>query len=220
MLKKCYSTLKHNRFFESRVSTVSLGFIQKRFILIFSSLALTSVWSLERFSVFPYREAISLHCSVKDSTCCTLGLWYSPVVCNVRDCFCFFDIFGKSLSLSPQKTHSIRATVSVDDSPLVFENLSRQNVYFSCSTCESMFCDTLLVFQSIKFKSFNGVGAFYQYRGARRLIFAERSHKYSNSDFNPSGKLCKLSGNHYKRAKSPVLCITWNNWPRSPDVGY
>ena len=38
---------------------------------------------------------------------------------NVRDCFCFFDIFGKSLSHSPQKTHSIRATVSVDDSPVV-----------------------------------------------------------------------------------------------------
>ena len=150
---QCYSTFKYKRFFEGRVSTVPLALIEKSFIVIFSSLALTSVWSLESFSVLPKREAASLHCSVKDSTCCTLELWkrvwYSHAAYNFRDYFYFFDSFGKSLSFSAQKTHSIRATVSVDDlrvallcssfwEPLLLER------YFSCSTCGSMFFDTLL----------------------------------------------------------------------------
>ena len=150
---QCYSTFKYKRFFESRVSTVPLALIQKRFIVIFSYLALTSMWSLERFSVSHKREDASLHCSVKDSTCCTSWLWklvwYSHAAHNFRDYFYFFDSFGKSLSFSPQKTHSVRATVSVDDlrvallcssfwEPLLLE------LYFSCSTCGSMFFDTLL----------------------------------------------------------------------------
>ena len=79
----------------------------------------TSVWSLESISVFLNREAVSLHCPVKNLTCCTLGLWkrvwYSPNACCFWDCFCFFYIFDKSSSFSPQKIHSTKATVSVDD---------------------------------------------------------------------------------------------------------
>ena len=41
---------------------------------------------------------------------------------------------------------------------------------------------------------------FIQYRGAWRLIFAEKSYKYSETDFNPSGELRKLSDNPYKRS--------------------
>ena len=60
----------------------------------------------------------------------------------------------------------------------------------------------------------------FQCREAWRLIFAESSCKYSETDFNPSGELRKLSDNPYKRAKSPILYITCNNWLSTPDVGY
>ena len=59
-----------------------------------------------------------------------------------------------------------------------------------------------------------------QCRGTWRLIFAESSYKYSETDFNASGELRKLSDNPYKRAESPILYITWNNWLSTPDVGY
>ena len=52
---------------------------------------------------------------------------------------------------------------------------------------------------------------FIQCREAWRLIFAEKSYKYSETDFNRSGELPKLSDNSYKRAKSPILYVTWNN---------
>ena len=59
-----------------------------------------------------------------------------------------------------------------------------------------------------------------QYRGAWRLIFAEGLGEYSETDFNASGELHKLSDNPYKGAESPILYITRNNWLSTPDVGY
>ena len=59
-----------------------------------------------------------------------------------------------------------------------------------------------------------------QCRGAWRLIFAESSYKCLENDFNPSGELRKLSNNPYKRAKGPILYITWDNWLSTSDVGY
>ena len=56
--------------------------------------------------------------------------------------------------------------------------------------------------------------------GAWRLIFAKISYKYLETYFNPSGELRKLSDNPYKRTKSPILYITWNNWLRTSDVRY
>ena len=45
---------------------------------------------------------------------------------------------------------------------------------------------------------------YVQCRGAGRLLFAEILYKYSETDFSPSGEIRKLSGNPYKRAKSPI----------------
>ena len=55
--------------------------------------------------------------------------------------------------------------------------------------------------------------AFYQvlFYMSKNKDENERLYKYSETDFNLSGKLFKLSDDRYKRAKNPISYITWNN---------
>ena len=125
--------------------------------------------------------------------------------------FLLFLHFGKSISFSPQKTHSIRATVPVDDLRVAllcssfWEPLSLERLFFM-QYLRKHVCDTLLVFQSIKVQEIQRSGCILSnVEEYWRLIIAKRSYKYSKIDFNPSGELYKLSDNPYKRVKSPIL---------------
>ena len=72
-----------------------------------------------------------------------------------------------------------------------------------------MFCDTLLVFQSIKVQEIQWSGCVLsnvEEHGGKCLPIVRTNS--SENDLNPSGELRKLSRNPYKRAKNPMLYIT------------
>ena len=144
-----------------------------------------SVRILESISVFPDREAISPHCPVKKLNTLLIRIlktyvWYSPVFCNFWNCFCFFDIFDKSLSLPRKHT------------------LVELQFYLSFSLCSTFwesfslkrFCDTFFVFQSIEVQEIQWNGCF--------IFNVEETYQiYSETDFKPSGEIGKLLDNTY-----------------------